>query len=158
MGRLISVENNAMKRLIASNVNPADEHFPYIDHSWHHDVMDITEQDIIDRGPGNIKMLMFGCPCKDIPKLRLLPDRQGRRPKGDPRLGLDGPTGRLFGQCIWTLSVVLKHNPDCEYFRDLIVCFCYPIEHCLDVCQALGDLAQIVSHDYGSYTKRNRAY
>ena len=36
MDRFISVENNAMKRLIANSVNPADEHFPGIDHSWHH--------------------------------------------------------------------------------------------------------------------------
>ena len=157
MDRFISVENNAMKRLIANNVNPADAHFPGIDHSWHHDVMDITEQDIIDLGPGNIKMLMFGCPCKDMSKLRLLPDRQGRRPNGDPRLGLDGPTGRLFRQCIWILSVVLKHNPDCEYFSEN-VCFRDLIEHWLEVCKALGDPAQIVSHDYDSYTKRNRSY
>jgi hypothetical protein len=39
MDRFISVENNAMKRLIANNMNPADEHFPGIDHSWHHDAV-----------------------------------------------------------------------------------------------------------------------
>ena len=157
MDRFISVENNATKQLIANNMNPAHGNFPGIDHTWHEDIMNITEQDIIDLGAGNIKLLMFGPPCKDMSKLRLLPDRQGHRPKGDPRLGLDGPTGRLFRQCIWILSVVLKHNPDCEYFSEN-VCFRDLIEHWLEVCNALGDPAQIVSHDYDSYTKRNRSY
>ena len=38
------------------------------------------------------------------------------------------------------------------------MCFRDLIEHWLEVCKALGDPAQIVSHDYDSYTKRNRSY
>ena len=155
--RFISVENNEVKQLIANNMNPAGDMFPGIDHSWHYDVMMITEQDIIDLGPGNIRILMFGPPCKDMSKLRLLPDRRGYRPKVDPRLGLAGPTGRLFRQCIWIWSVVLKHNPECERFGEN-VCFRDMHEHWNEVCRALGQPAQIISHDYNSYTKRNRSY
>ena len=102
-------------------------------------------------------MVMFGAPCEDMSKARLLPSKfTGKPPKHDPRPGLDGPRGSVFHQRIKILGWVLKHNPGCEYFVENVEFRDMP-EHWNEVCAALGEPVIINSSDY-SYTRRNRAY
>lgn len=157
--RYISVENHSGARVIGVNANPETSTFPGVDHSWKSDVTNITEQDIIDLGVNNIKILGFGAPCEDMSKLRLLPDRPGypqRRCRGDPRPGLSGPKGQVFRAAIKVASWVRKHNPDCELFVENVDFSDMP-EDWAEVCKALGKPIIINAADH-SYTKRNRAY
>jgi site-specific DNA-cytosine methylase len=73
--RYIGVENDEMARRICMNANRPDVGFPGVDHSWHSNVCNINEQDVMDLGVGNIRMLLFGAPCEDFSKLGLMPSK-----------------------------------------------------------------------------------
>jgi hypothetical protein len=152
--RYIGVELEQHARSVGQAANPRSPSFCGIDHNWHSDLLNITEQDIVDLGPGNVKLFIFGAPCEDMSKLRLInPHNKGN---GDPRPGLDGPKGCVFRHCIHVLKWVLLHNPDCEYLAENVEFSGMP-EHWDEVNKALGSPIIINAADY-SYTKRNRAY
>ena len=91
ISRYIAVEISKDAKRIACNANPHEPNMPNIDHSWHSNAWDITEQDIAKLGHNNIKMFMPGPPCQDFSKLRLLVKRSARKSLNDIRPGLDGP-------------------------------------------------------------------
>jgi hypothetical protein len=162
LDRYLAVEIDEDARRISQAANPKTSSFPGIDHSWHSNVCDITEQDIRDLGAGNVKIVAFGAPCEDMSKLRLIVRRkrnsnttEGSR-RVDPRPGLDGPKGKVFRSCIQVLIWVLKHNPDCEFFCENVKFDDMP-EDWEEICKALGTPLIINAQDY-SYTKRVRAY
>ena len=156
LDRYIAVEVEPAARRVAQVASPSTTTFPGIDHGWHDDVHQIQEQDIKDLGSGAIKLLLFGAPCEDMSKLRLLVSNKQKKHSGDPRPGLDGKRGMVFRRCIQVLQWVLKYNPDCEYFIENVVFTDMPSDwH--EVCQALGDPV-IVNAELYSFTKRNRAY
>ena len=153
------MEIDLTARIVAQHANPSTGTFPGIDHTFHHDLYDITEQDIIDMGP--IGLLIGATPCGDFSKLRLLPSKfsngtELRQNCHDPRPGLDGLNGRKFRQLLLILTWVLKHNPDCEYFVEYL-CFDDLPNDWDEVCSALGVPILVNAQDY-SRTKRNRAY
>jgi hypothetical protein len=150
--RFIAVENDKWARAVSKAASyKTSELFPAPDHDWHNDVFNITEKDVIDLGPHNISLCLFGPPCGDFSKLRLL-----TAGGGDPRPGLRGKNGKKFRQCIVILGWVLKHNPNCEF-----MCECVDFRDMKDdwdeVCRALGKPEMVNSEVY-SFTKRSRAY
>jgi hypothetical protein len=152
--RYIAVENSETSRIICDNVNPAEYDFPGVDHSWHSDVFNITEQSVRELGAGNIKQVLCGAPCQDMSSLRLLPTKHKNIPRTRP--GLNGKHGRVFSQCLLVLSWVLKYNPGCEYFFENVVF--YDMEADWNaVCSVLGQPIIIDAADH-SYTRRVRAY
>ena len=152
--RYIGVEIDPVARLIADNVNPESTGFPGIDHSWHSDVLSITEADIAALGSNTIKLLAYGAPCEDMSKLRLL--RKAGSSTTDPRPGLNGPKGQLFRACIQITAWVIEHNPDCEVFIENVD-FSDMKQDWTEVNKALG-LPMVINAANYSYTKRNRAY
>ena len=110
--RFLSVEISAKARQIANCANPITPTFCGLDHSWHSNVNHITESCIQALGRHQVSMLLFGAPCEDFSKLRLLPPRhKGDKStaKGDdPRPGLHGPKGQLFLKCIQILKWTQK--------------------------------------------------
>jgi len=86
-----------------------------VDYTWFKDVTKITEKDIEALGPDYFDLVMWGSPCEDFSKLRLLPNRPGqksrRRKKGvDPRPGLMCKHGRLLLVCCQVFKWVLKYG------------------------------------------------
>ena len=150
--RFIAVENDKWAQAVSKATSyKTSEHFPVPDHGWHNDIFNITEKDVIDLGPNNITLCLFGPPCGDFSKLRLL-----TAGGGDPRPGLRGENGKKFRQCITVLGWVLKHNPNCEF-----MCECVDFRDMKDdwdeICRALGKPEMVNSAVY-SFTKRSRAY
>jgi hypothetical protein len=163
--RYVAVELDYTARLVAQHANQVSDKFPGIDHSVANDVYHLTEQTIIDLGP--IQMFIAAPPCGDFSKLRLLPSCNvhallaaaatdddvmdklvqdlttgsvtdaDNRTVGDPRPGLDGPTGKVFKQVLLVWHWVLKHNPDCQYFVECVVFNDMP-SHWNRVCNELG--------------------
>ena len=56
--RYIAVEISEDAKRIARNANPPMSGIPHIDHSWHSDIHDITEQDIKNLGHNSIKLFL----------------------------------------------------------------------------------------------------
>ena len=77
--RYLAVEISEDARLIASNACPHKLDRPRLDHSWHSNMLDITEQDIIDLGYNSIKQFLAGTPCQDFCKLRLITRRRANQ-------------------------------------------------------------------------------
>ena len=154
--RYIAVEIDADARAIAKNANPDKPGLPRIDHSWHSNVYNITEEDIERLGHNSIKMFLAGPPCQDFSKLRLIVRKRSKSKMNELRPGLNGPHGRVFRQVLQILQWVLKHNPDCEYlienvdFSDLGADWG-------EVCDRLGSPMLIDAQMY-SFTRRYRAY
>ena len=71
---------NPTAREISEVVNPPSDNFVGVDHSWHHDVHNITEADIRDFGRDKIVLFSFGACCEDFSKLKLLPRGDGKKP------------------------------------------------------------------------------
>jgi hypothetical protein len=161
MSRYVAVELNEEARKIAEFANPKTTSFPGIDHSVCNDMYDITEQTIIDMGPGNIVLFLGGTPCGDFSKLRMLlstndPSDSMEWVSKDPRPGLDGPNGKKLRQFIKIWMWVLKHNPNCEFMFENLVFDDMP-GNWKEVCQALGEPTIVNSMLY-SRTKRVRAF
>ena len=153
ISRFIAVENDEIKRNICDNVNDGSNGETVADHSWASSVFDITEQMIIDLGPGRIKHMCFGPPCKDHSKLRLI------TPKGKPpgkRPGFSGKHGRVFRMCLLIFMWVMVHNPLCEYVVENVDFSDMP-EDWAEANRVLGN-HYIVSADSCSYTRRRRVY
>lgn len=154
--RYIAVEIDDDAKKIARNANPHAAGAPRIDHSWHSNILNITEQDIADLGQGNIKLLLAGPPCQDFSRLRLITRHKGRKSMRELRPGLQGPHGSLFRNVIQILQWVLKYNPDCEFLIENVV-FSDIEDDWNEICSALGEPMVIDSQMY-SFTRRNRAY
>ena len=154
--RYLAVEISADARDIAKNANDKANGATVIDHSWHSNILNITEQDIADLGHGNIKMFMAGPPCQDFSRLRLITNKKHRRCADELRPGLNGPNGRLFREVIQILQWVLKHNPDCEFLIENVD-FSDIKDDWEEICNALGQPILIDAQLY-SHTRRNRAY
>jgi hypothetical protein len=92
--RIVSCENHKGARLVCDSTNRKEDGSPMIDHNWCQDVMDITEQKIVDLG--DIIMVAGGAPCGDYSRKRNLRQRNGKMPTTDQRSGFKGKTGILF--------------------------------------------------------------
>ena len=68
--RYIAVEEDEIAKIVCNNVNDGGNDSLTADHTWEHDVFVITEQCIIDLGPGKVKLLTFGPPGQDHSKLK----------------------------------------------------------------------------------------
>ena len=112
----------------------------------------ITEEVI--KQMGRIDLVVGGPPCKDLSKLRMMPDRQGRR--GTPGPGLAGPTGRLFKVMVDIIRMVLKHNPDANYMLENVV-FDHLQDDWAQAKEWLGE-PTIMDCRKLSYTRRTRAF
>ena len=71
--RYLAVECHDASSVICNNVNSGAHGGAIPDHTYASRVEDITEQKIKDHGPGNVKHVAFGPPCKGHSKLRLIP-------------------------------------------------------------------------------------
>ena len=156
--RIIGVECDEVARVICQNANPPapESSFPGVDHSWHTNVFEIKEQDVIDLGYNSVKLLAWGAPCEDMSKLRLIRSQSQVRSGKDPRPGLDGPRGKVFRQCLLVTAWVVKHNPNVESFVENVD-FSDMLANWTEVCAALGEPLMVCAEDH-SYTKRLRAY
>ena len=116
--RYIAVEINDSVKKICNTANPKTIDFPGVDHSWHSDIFNITEQDIAKLH--NLELITAAPECKDMSKLRLLPSGPGyknkRTPGVDPRPGLDGPSGKTFRRMLQIIKWAVKHHPSVQYF------------------------------------------
>ena len=121
-------------------------------------MFDVTEQDIQNISP--VDQVLFGAPCKDLSKLRLLMSKARaalyRLLDRKPRPGLDGPHGKVFRQCLQITTWVLKYNPEAEVFCEQVD-FSDLAAHWKEVCDALG-VPYMFSAEEVSYTNRFRAY
>ena len=154
--RYIAVEISEDAKRIARNANPPTSGMPHIDHSWHSNVHDITEQDIEDLGQNSIKLFLAGPPCHDFSRLRLITRNRAKKKVHELRPGLNGPNGRVFREVIKILQWVLKHNPDCEYLIENID-FSDMGDNWSEICSAIGEPILIDAQQY-SFTRRYRAY
>ena len=59
----MACENHKGARLVCDSTNKKEDASPMINHDWCHDVMDITEQAVVDIG--DIIVLAGGVPCGD---------------------------------------------------------------------------------------------
>ena len=156
--RYLAVEKSPTSRMIASHANPEKDHFPGMDHGWHSDVYDITEEDISSFPKGSILLVGAGPECGDFSKLRLLPDRDGfKGPKtfGDARKGLNGTTGKMFTKVIEIIEWVMKHHPSASYIVENVVF--NDMDDWATVCDKLGTPKLIDGEDV-SFTHRYRAF
>jgi hypothetical protein len=112
--KIVSNEISEDVRLICDSVNRDQKGKAITEHSLPHDVMKITEEQIINQG--RIIMFAGGAPCGDFNRKRNLRMRNGKIPTTDQRTGFKGNTGKLFKQMIKVWRWVKKHNPDCDYF------------------------------------------
>ena len=98
--RYIAVEKDDIARVVCDNVNDGSDGGIMADHSWSSDVYDITEDKVKSLGPGNIKHVSFGPPCKDHSKLRNVPR------KGFPAHDLDSRENMGESSCkfYWSFS------------------------------------------------------
>ena len=128
---------------------------------------DITEDKVKELGPGNIKQVSFGPPCKDHSKLRLIPRKRGKPNKKQcdgseeidapcSRPGFKGKHGRVFLQVLLVVTIILQFNPECEVFGENVV-FDDMAEDWSTVCKLLGT-PFIITADTCSFTRRRRAY
>ena len=104
--RHLAVEISRDARLIARNTNADQPGAPRIVHSWHTDMLQITEQDVIDLGHNSIKQFLVGPPCKDFSKLRLIVKKSAHSKAKKLRPGLEGPHGKTFRVTIQILAWV----------------------------------------------------
>ena len=154
--RYLAVEISADARQIARNLNPDIKDKSRIDHSWHSNLLNITEEDIAKLGHNSIALFLAGPPCQDFSRLRLITKNKAKKATHELRPGLDGPNGRLFREVIQILQWVLKHNPDCEFLIENVDFS--DMEHdWAEICGAIGEPMIIDSQMY-SFTQRNRAY
>ena len=158
VSRYVAVENNPTAVEVCKHANPPTTAFAGVDHGWLSDIEHVTEAAVVALGP--IHLVAGGPPCQDFSKARLLRDFAGRLPPTDPRLGLEGRTGRLFRIFIRVVGWVRKHNPDCTF-----LCECsdfgtppgdMPKDYA-EVCASLGTPTPLNATRF-SYTNRNRAY
>ena len=165
VNRYVGVEIDSEARNVCDATNPSDGDFPGVDHTWFKDVTKITEKDIEALGPDYFDLVMWGSPCEDFSKLRLLPNRPGhksrRRKKGvDPRPGLMGKHGRLLLVCCQVFKWVLKYSPKAKGFAENVDFSDVPKdweEACL-VFNELGSAGpHVINAAFHSCTKRNRA-
>ena len=126
--RYIAVETSKDARLIATDANHNSPGLPRIDHSWHTNLLDIIEADIIALGYNSIKQLLSGPPCQDFSNLSLITKRSARTKVSDLRPGLNGTHGRIFRNVIHILQWVLKHNPECELLIENVVFDDMPVD------------------------------
>ena len=163
VSKYIAIEKDAVKRRVADAANPRTKTFPGIEHglNHHHDIFDITEDDIKAIPKDQLRLIGAGLECNDFSKLRLLPDRPDydgpRNPKGkDPRKGLNGRHGKTFRAVIKIIGYAMKHHPNVKYFVENVE-FSDMNQDWAEVCDALGRPTIVNSEDY-SYTRRKRAY
>ena len=154
--RYLAAEISEDARRIAKNVNPNIVGKPNIDHNWHSNVLDITEEGIAALGHNSVKVFLAGPPCQDFSLLRLIVKKSAKKRAAELRPGLDGPNGRLFRETLRVLQWVLKYNPDCEFLIEGVD-FSDMDDDWQEICGALGDPMIIDSRMY-SFTKRTRAY
>ena len=161
--RYIGIEKNKGPRKVCDAANPKGMHFPGVEHglNGHHDIFDITEDDIKSLPKDSVALLSFGAMCNDFSKLRLLPDRLDykgppRKPGVDPRPGLNGKYGKTLRKCIEILGWVTKHHPNAKFFSENVD-FSDMKDDWKEVCDALGKPYIINSEDH-SFTCRRRAY
>ena len=158
VNRYIAVEIDDEVKRICQTANPKTVDFPGVDHSWCSDVWKITESHIAKLD--NLTLLVGSPECKDMSKLRLLPDGPGyktkRTPGQDPRPGLSGPSGRTFRQMLSIVKWATKHHPSVKYFIECVEFSDMPKDWA-EVCEVLGT-PYIVNAEDHSYTARNRAY
>ena len=151
--RIVSCENHKGARLVCDSTNRKEDGSPMIDHNWCQDVMDITEQKIVDLG--DIILVAGGAPCGDYSRKRNLRQRNGKMPTTDQRSGFKGKTGILFKQMVKIWRWVKKHNPNCDYFIENVVFD--DMEEWEYICAAFGE-PTVVNSKYQSFTARRRAY
>ena len=161
--RYIAIEKNKTNRMVCDAANPPDDTFPGIEHglNGHHDIFDITEDDIKSLPKDSIGLFSFAAMCNDFSKLRLLPDRLDykgppRKPGVDPRPGLDGKYGKTLRKCIEILGWVMKYHPSAKVFSENVE-FSDMRDDWKGVCDALGK-PYIINHQDHSFTCRRRAY
>ena len=77
VNRYVGVEIDSEARNVCDATNPSDGDFPGVDHTWFKDVTKIKEKDIEALGPDYFDLVMWGSPCEDFSKLRLLPNGPG---------------------------------------------------------------------------------
>ena len=157
ISRYIGVEIDPVAQKIGDNANPKTTTFPGIDHSWHCDIAQITEDDIKSLGENNISYVTFGTPCENFSKLLFLARSKKSKPKPgvDPRTGLRGKTGRLILVAARIWSWVLKYNPRARGFGEFIDISGHPDYD--EICKFLGK-PYLIDASKHSYTKRNRMY
>ena len=151
--RIVSCENHKGARLVCDSTNRKEDGSPMIDHNWCQDVMDITEQKIVDLG--DIILVAGGAPCGDYSRKRNLRQRNGKMPTTDQRSGFKGKTGILFKQMVKIWRWVKKHNPNCDYFIENVVFD--DMKEWIYICDAFGE-PTVVNSKYQSFTARRRAY
>jgi len=156
--RYIGVENSSVARTICNNLNPPEQsHFGGVDHSWHSDVFDITEESIANLGMNAIVLYVMQTPCEDFSLLRLLPPRyRNKKLEINPRPGLLGKKGAVTVQCLLVWTWIRKYNPACELFSENIKFDDMKADWDI-VCKALGQPLVLDSADY-SFSRRMRAY
>ena len=76
VSKYIAIEKDTVKRRVADAANPRTKTFPGIEHglNHHHDIFDITEDDIKAIPKDQLRLIGAGPECNDFSKLRLLPD------------------------------------------------------------------------------------
>ena len=161
--RYLAVECHDVSRVICNNVNSGAHGGAIPDHTWANRVEDITEQKIKVLGPGNVKHVAFGPPCKDHSKLRLIPRYKSARfvpPKTKAvysttvRPSLNGKHGQIFRRCLTVLLMVVRYNPDCEFFCENVDFSDMP-DDWAGVCGVLS-APYIITADCCSFTRRRR--
>ena len=154
--RYLATEIDKDAKRIAMNANPDIPGLPRMDHSWHSNAYNITEEDIEALGYNSIKLFLAGPPCQDFSKLRLITRKSARKKAAELRPGLNGPNGRMFREVIKILQWVLKYNPDCEFLIECVD-FSDMAEDWDEICGALGP-PMLINAQWYSFSRRNRAY
>ena len=88
----------------ARNANLDKPGAPRIDHSWHTDMLQIIEQDVIDLGHNSIKQFLAGPPYKDFSKLRLIVKKSAHSKATKLRSCLEGTQGKMSRVTIQILA------------------------------------------------------
>ena len=103
--RYLVTEISRDARPIARKADPDRPGAPRIDHSWHTDMLQITEQDIVGLGHNSIKQFLAGPLYKDFSKLRRIVKKSAHSKAKKLRAGLEGPHGQMLRVTIQIASI-----------------------------------------------------